>query len=240
MGSPHGASRFTCRANFNYEARIVMAVREFTDSAGKQWRAWDVAPDELNPRTKDEDYLAQLYFTGWIVFEAFDGGDKRRLYPIPRGWDQLPEPELEVLLRKAEIVPKRKLRSEKEARGEAAAEEMQRAADFGDRAIEEPEAAREQAREETPDVTDLNVLRTFRYPGGRIWVAGVIQHPEDGTVPVLRFAAGSRTIDLRDWPKDWVDYPDDALVQLLRRAAPRAPGSSAPDAPRRRWDDEAR
>ena len=216
----------------------TMAVREFTDSKGKQWRAWDVAPDELNPRTKDEDYLAQLYFTGWIVFEAVDGGDKRRLYPIPKGWDQLPVAELEVLLLKAEIVPKRKLRSEKEARGEAAAVEMQRAAEFAERAIEEPETVREQAREETPDVTDLNVLRTFRYPGGRIWVAGVIQHPEDGRSPVLRFAAGSRSIDLEDWPKDWVDYPDDALVELLRRAAPREPGSAAPDAPRRRWNDQ--
>jgi hypothetical protein len=226
--------------NIDHEARRTMAVREFTDSAGKQWRAWDVMPDELNPRTKDEDYLAQLYFTGWIVFEAIDGGDKRRLYPIPKGWDQLPEAELEVLLRKAEIVPKRKLRSEKEARGEAAAEEVQRAVEFAARAIEEPEVAREQAREETPDVTDLSVLRTFRYPGGRIWVAGVIQHPEDGGTPVLRFAAGSRTIDLHDWPKDWVDYQDEALVDLLRRAAPRTPGSSAADSPRRRWDDRPR
>lgn len=212
-------------------------VREFTDSRGRQWRAWDVTPDELSPRTKDEDYLAQLYYTGWIVFEAMDGGDKRRLYPVPKGWGELPEAELEVLLRKAEIVPKRKLRTEKEARGEAAAEEMRRAAEFADRAIEEPEAAGEQAREETPDVTDLSVLRTFRYPGGRIWVAGVIQHPEGGGPAVLRFAAGSRNIDLEDWPKDWVDYPDDALVQLLRRAAPRDPGSQVPDAPRRRWDD---
>lgn len=214
-----------------------MAVREFTDSSGRQWRAWDVAPDELNPRTKDEDYLAQLYYTGWIVFEAVNGQDKRRLYPIPKGWEELPAAELEVLLQKAEIVPKRKLRMEKEARGEAAAEEIQRAAEFSDRAIEQPEEAKRLAREETPDVTDLSVLRTFRYPGGRIWVAGVIQHPEDGGAPVLRFAAGSRNIDLHDWPKDWVDYPDEELVQLLRKAAPRAPGTSAPEGPRRRWDD---
>lgn len=214
-----------------------MAVREFTDSRGREWRAWDVTPDELNPRTKDEAYLAQLYLTGWIVFEAVNGEDRRRLYPIPRGWDELPVPELEVLLRKAEIVPKRKLQTEKEARGEAAAEEVQRAVDFSKRAVEQPDEAREQAREETPDVTDLSVLRTFRYPGGRIWVAGVIQHPDGGGAPVLRFAAGSRNIDLEDWPKDWVDYPDDELVKLLRRAAPRVPAPPLPNAPRRRWDD---
>lgn len=217
-----------------------MSVREFTDSSGRQWRAWDVVPDELNPRTKDEDYLAQLYYTGWIVFEAMSGQDKRRLYPVPEGWDELPVAELEVLLRKAEIVPKRKLRTEKEARGEAAAEDMQRAAEFSDLAIEQPEEAREQAREETPDVTDLSVLRTFRYPGGRIWVAGVIQHPEAGGPPVLRFAAGSRNIDLHDWPKDWVDYPDEELVKLLRKAAPRAPGERSANTPRRRWDDRPR
>ena len=56
-----------------------MAVREFSDSIGRAWRAWDVTPDELNARTKDEDYLAQLYHTGWIVFETKAEDDKRRL-----------------------------------------------------------------------------------------------------------------------------------------------------------------
>src|SRR3954447_19070534 len=97
-----------------------MPVREFTDSAGREWRAWDVAPDGLSPRTKDEDYLAQLYHTGWIVFETKEGDDKRRLYPIPKGWNELPEAELTVLLHKAEVVPKRKLRTEKNTHGAAA------------------------------------------------------------------------------------------------------------------------
>ena len=41
-----------------------MAVREFTDSKGREWRAWEVAPDDLNARIKDEDYLAALNYTG--------------------------------------------------------------------------------------------------------------------------------------------------------------------------------
>ena len=53
-----------------------MAVREFTDSKGREWRAWDVTPDDLNARTKDEDYLAKLYYTGWIVFETKSGDEK--------------------------------------------------------------------------------------------------------------------------------------------------------------------
>lgn len=214
-----------------------MAVRDFTDSAGREWRAWDVAPDELNARTKDEDYLAQLYHTGWIVFETLDGDDKRRLYPIPTGWAELPDAELAVLLAKAEKVPQRKLRTEKDARGQAAVDAMRQAADFSDSALDDPERARKIAREETPDVTDLNVWRTFRYPGGRIWVVTVVQ--DHGTPSaVLRFTAGARDINLRDWPKDWPDYSDDQLVALLRHASPRAPGSKPlPNGPRRRWDD---
>lgn len=216
-----------------------MAVREFTDSAGRAWRAWDVTPDELSPRTKDEDYLAQLYHTGWIVFETKSGDDKRRLYPIPKGWSELPEGDLAVLLQKAEVVPRRKLRGERDARGAQAADEVERASEFSQTAVEEPERARQLAKDETPDVTDLKVLRTFRYPGGRIWVASLMQDPGMSS-PVLRFSAGSRGIDLAEWPKDWVDYSDEKLVQLLRKASPRGRAAPVPNSPRRRWDDEQR
>jgi len=218
-----------------------MAVREFSDSIGRAWRAWDVTPDELNARTKDEDYLAQLYHTGWIVFETKAEDDKRRLYPIPKGWSELPDPELEVLLQKAEVVPRRKLRSEKHATGAAAAQAVQRAEEFVERAVEAPERVGDVAREETPDVTDLSVLRTFRYPGGRIWAVCVMQHPDGGGDPVLLFTAGARNIELRDWPKDWADYSDEKLVELLRRTAPRAPleSAAAANTPHRRWNDVA-
>src|SRR5438094_5976562 len=218
-----------------------MAVREFTDSLGRQWRAWDVTPDDLSPRTKDEDYLAQLDHTGWIVFETRAGDDKRRLYPIPKGWSELPDAELGVLLEKAEVVPKRKLQREKDARGQAAADEVQRAADFSQKAVEEPDSARHLAREETPDVTDLSVQRTFRYPNGRIWVVCVMQDVGSQASPVLRFSAGARNIDLADWPKDWPDYEDEQLVELLRQAAPRNKAlRTPPNSPRRRWDDRPR
>ena len=216
-----------------------MPTREFRDGRGKEWRVWDVRPDDLNPRTQDESYLAQLYYTGWMVFESTGGEDKRRLYPIPKGWEELPDAELEVLLQKAEIVPPRKLQSEKRATGDAAVKAMDAAVEFAEKAVDSPEEVRDIPREETPDVTDLSVLRTFRYPGGRIWAVCVIQHPEGGGPPVLQFVAGARRINLANWPKDWADYPDEELVNLLRRAAPRE--TDAPGSPthQRRWDDSA-
>ena len=214
-----------------------MPVREFTDSRGIEWRAWEVTPESISPRTKEEDYLASLYYTGWIVFENKAEDDKRRLYPVPKGWLELPDPELEVLLSKAEVVPQRKLRADREATGEAAAEAMKRASDFAERIIDSPKRARDVPREETPDVTDLGVMRSFRYPGGRIW-AVCIQRPDSDGTPVLRFSAGSRNIDLPNWPKDWADLPDERLVELLRQAAPRIQGPPPhPDIPRRRYDD---
>lgn len=215
-----------------------MPVREFIDSTGRPWRAWDIIPDNLNPRTKDEDYLAQLYYTGWIVFETRGSDEKRRLYPIPSGWNELTDADLEVLLRKAEVVPARKLRESREAKGAEAARAMQRTSEIIEHAAEAPEPAGEAAREATPDVTDLNVVRSFRYPGGRIWTTCVITHPEEGGPPVLRFTAGARNIDLKPWPKDWADYPDEDLIALLRLAAPRPPGPPpGPDTPRRRYSD---
>lgn len=215
-----------------------MPARDFKDGEGREWRVWDVQPDDLNPRTKDEDYLAQLYYTGWMVFESKTGEDRRRLYPIPKGWHELPEPELEVLLRKAEIVPPRKLHTAKRAVGDAAMKAMDAAADFAEKAVDSPEQVRDVPRDETPDVTDLSVVRTFRYPTGRYWTVCVIPHPEGGGPPVLQFTAGVRHIDLENWPKDWPDYPDEELVNLLRQAAPRPKTeASPPGTPQRRWND---
>jgi hypothetical protein len=90
-----------------------MAVREFKDRSGREWRAWDVIPGDFSARTNDEDFLATLYYTGWIAFETSDGSDRRRLYPIPKGWSEVSDDELEGLLEKAEAVRQKKLPDEK-------------------------------------------------------------------------------------------------------------------------------
>jgi len=215
-----------------------MPIRDFIDSQGNAWRAWDVNPDKLSPGTRDEDYLAHLYQTGWIVFEAASGRDKRRLYPIPRGWGELPDAELEVLLRKAEVVPSRKLEADRHAIGPSAADAVERAVTLSERMIDHPEQAGDTVRDETPDVTDLSATRTFRYPRGRLWTVSVMPHPESGGAPVLRFTAGSRYVDLAEWPKDWVDLPDPQLAVLLRSAVPRGNRGAPRDGTvGRRWDD---
>jgi hypothetical protein len=91
---------------------------------------------------------------------------------------------------------------------------------------------------EEPDITDLEVVRSFRYPGGRLWTVCVVIFPDAGGLPVLRFQAGTRAIDLRSWPKAWADEPDYKLAEMLRDAAQRPPTTSfGPDTPMRRWND---
>jgi hypothetical protein len=218
-----------------------MAVREFRDSSGREWRVWDVMPESIHPQVKTEDYLADIYQTGWLVFETRPEDEKRRLPDIPPDWSTLPDRALEVLLRRAEVVPPRKLRALREARGEEAGRQQERATQRAQELADLPPAARADVpEEEQPDLTDLGVVRTFGYPGGQYWTVRVIWHPEGSGPPVLRFTTGARDIDidLGDWPKEWADYPDERLAELLRRAAPRPPAPPpGPGTPRRRWDD---
>jgi hypothetical protein len=204
----------------------MMAVREFRDHQGTVWRTWEIRPEAIHPVTRGEDYLADCFVVGWLVFETLTGGDKRRLCPYPRGWTRMTEGKLRELLSHAEKVPRRKLEAQRQDVHSAAPEPEP---------VKTPDPSES---EDKPDVTDFNVVRSFRYPGGRLWTVCVVQHPEDGSAPALRFNAGARNIDLRPWPKDWVDAPNERLVELLRQAAPRDRTGSRPDTGlRRRWND---
>jgi len=198
-----------------------MAVREFRDDSGREWRAWDIKPEEIHPVTKGEDYLADCYVTGWIVFETRAGDEKRRLCPWPMNWADASDDQLRKLLKRAQVIPPYRLRSDRVPRVQSRLSEI---------SIDELEA-------DPPDVTDLEVIRTFRYPGGRFWSVCVVQHPEDNGPPVLRFQSGVRFFDLRSWPRDWADHPDEELVLMLRSAAPRRPTQPPEGVTPRRWDD---
>jgi len=169
-----------------------MPVRDFVDSSGTEWRAWEVTPDAIYPPTRGEDYLADCYQSGWVVLETKRGDRRLRLCPIPRDWQRLPDHSLEALLPQAEVLPART------ASGRST-------------------------------MADLPVVRSFRYPGGRVWTVSVTPHPTVRDAKVLRFSAGARAIDVEDWPHDWADAPDEQLIALLRGAAPRDLLSPTPD-----------
>lgn len=72
-------------------------------------------------------------------------------------------------------------------------------------------------------------MREFVSPSGRCWTARLFYFPSAGTglaglTPpltsgsVLRFESGDLTLDLADWPNDWLRAGDAELVALLRRA----------------------
>ena len=201
-----------------------MAVREFEDGSGRRWRVWCITPEAIHPATRAEDYLADCYQLGWLVFETTSGDLKRRLCPFPANWDLRHDDELRELLDKAEPVATR----------------VQKRVS-GDRPISTTLAGRKtegRRRESTAaDLTDLTVIRTFRYPGGRFWSVAVVLRPDEGIAPVLRFTAGARSIDLTRWPRDWPDLPDDGLIELLRKAGARESTTFTADTPRRRYDD---
>ncbi|HET7463351.1 MAG TPA: hypothetical protein VFJ82_19015 [Longimicrobium sp.] len=109
-----------------------MALRHFKDTEGHEWRVWDVFPfggrhaerrnadrrvaasnDYTGPerrsgrqrRVRTPTLLTPGLESGWLCFE--NHVDKRRLTPVPVGWDEAPVEELEGLLGRARSVQRR-------------------------------------------------------------------------------------------------------------------------------------
>ena len=100
-----------------------MAYRTFLDSDGVEWHAWDVLPKAVERRVAErrifeevvsfpERRLADRRQTdgcgtpltsglreGWLCFDA--GGDRRRLSPIPKDWEDCGQRALERYCRSA-------------------------------------------------------------------------------------------------------------------------------------------
>ena len=73
-----------------------MALRNFTDRTGTQWRVWDIVPGKE---------VRQSLAGGWLTFESDTA--KRRLAPIPLYWVHADDAELERMLADAREVPRR-------------------------------------------------------------------------------------------------------------------------------------
>lgn len=67
-----------------------MAHRTFTDLTGRTWQVWSTRP---GPRSKVAPELRE----GWLTFEAA-GGEKKRVAPVPPGWENTSELELRRML----------------------------------------------------------------------------------------------------------------------------------------------
>ena len=195
-----------------------MALREFTDRTGRRWRVWDIRPEYMPTATRAEDHLQAVIY-GWLAFEPAQGGEKRRLSPIPALWDRATDEELERMLARADPV-----RTEG---GPAARVE----------AVPPPRETRP-----TAPASSAPTIRTFRYPNGRYWT--VNEQPTEATAtewgrPPLRFTSGARALETRDWPSEWVHMSEDELAELLYRSFPRESSTDNPTSFRRRRHDVA-
>jgi hypothetical protein len=86
-------------------------LRGFTDSQGVEWRVWEVFPTATSQHSSaDAMSLASLketpFANGWLCFEG--GDQKRRLAPIPNGWEMQELAELEALCDRATHVTARR------------------------------------------------------------------------------------------------------------------------------------
>jgi hypothetical protein len=93
-----------------------MPLRTFEDSKGETCKVWNVTPFVVQgtERRMTERRMAAgtLYSgpereSGWLCFER--GNEKRRLTPVPAGWDDAPDHELESLFDSARPVTRRAL-----------------------------------------------------------------------------------------------------------------------------------
>lgn len=101
-----------------------MALREYTDPSGTTWRVWNVEPmsretpgytgeerraltvrgfhpDRRRPSAREASLMPEMRH-GWLCFEA--QREKRRLAPIPAGWEECPDEAIGLYLMQAELV----------------------------------------------------------------------------------------------------------------------------------------
>lgn len=98
-----------------------MALREFRDDRGQSWQVCNVQPtyverrsgverrrtlrpDAIDRRVRRQHRMivAPRFRTGWLIFESRH--ERRRLGPIPPGWEGCADEELCAMLRDAETL----------------------------------------------------------------------------------------------------------------------------------------
>ncbi|MBB4638539.1 hypothetical protein [Longimicrobium terrae] len=95
-------------------------MRQFRDADGAEWVAWEVIPVNASLLERrgispagGEEYAgpdrrgegSRTLKEGWLAFES--GDRKRRLAPVPPGWQECSEEDLRALLARAAPVRRR-------------------------------------------------------------------------------------------------------------------------------------
>ena len=80
-----------------------MGYRSFTDAGGVLWEVWDVRPHRRATATGERPLRVSAGLAeGWLCCETRH--ERRRVAPIPEGWETLSDAELEALCRRATTV----------------------------------------------------------------------------------------------------------------------------------------
>jgi hypothetical protein len=80
-----------------------MALRTFVSHDGSLWNVWNVVPTLVH---NDRKVALSIGMTsGWLCFEC--AGIKRRIVPVPTGWEEWSEDELDTALATAQSVERR-------------------------------------------------------------------------------------------------------------------------------------
>ena len=77
-------------------------MTEFTDEEGTAWQVWDVRPGS----TTESIQIRTQFADGWLAFES--ERMRKRLVPIPKGWESWPTERLCAACAKAIEQPDRK------------------------------------------------------------------------------------------------------------------------------------
>lgn len=86
-------------------------LRGFIDAGGTEWRVWQVSPASFTGTANATEVFSRTslngtpFANGWLCFESLM--EKRRLAPIPEGWEFLEAGILAELCRSATQVPAR-------------------------------------------------------------------------------------------------------------------------------------
>lgn len=69
-------------------------IRDFVDAAGVLWQVWSTVPYTTG--------VARSFREGWLTFECTH--ERRRLAPIPNGWEEASAAQLRVYCGRAEAI----------------------------------------------------------------------------------------------------------------------------------------